>query len=223
MILVNPVQSEKNAMNPKKAIITRLLIILLALLLSAAALVLYIPHAPYGFAREVSSREAELRLSLVDTAAQWLGANEADGSHHTIIDLYNSHTPLAQNYTVTYEDNWCAAFGSAAAIEAGLTDIIPTECGCERQILLFRELGRWQEQDDYLPLPGDYIYYAWDDVLIGDCTGWADHVGIVAGTWGPFIKVIEGNTNDTVAYRYILCWDPTVRGYGLPDYSAECE
>lgn len=197
----------------------------IVLLLGAAAAFLFlgVPTADYGFSTEIADDEKMLRLSVVTTAESWLGRNEADGSHKEIIDLYNSHEPLAQGYKVTYEDSWCAAFGSAAAIEAGLTDIIPTECSCQRQIALFDEMGRWEESDDYLPLPGDYIFYAWDDDLTGDCTGWADHVGIVVGTWGPFIKVIEGNMDDQVGYHYILRDDPTIRGYGLPDYASKCE
>ena len=40
-----------------------------------------------------------------------------------------------------------------------------------------------------MPLPGDYIYYAWGERFsFGDCTGWADHVvymplGINAAKW----------------------------------------
>lgn len=195
-----------------------LLSLVLLLLLAAAGLWLYIETAGWGFSREVSEEEAALRLKVVETAESWLGANESDGSHRAIIDLYNAHEPLAQGYEVTYEDNWCATFGSAVAIQCGLTDIVPTECGCQRQIGLFQALGRWEEADDYVPLPGDYIFYAWEESPFGDCTGWADHVGIVVGTAGPFIRVIEGNKEDAVSYRVILVGDPTIRGYGLPDY-----
>ena len=182
-----------------------------------------LPNAAYGFSREVSTQEQQLRIKVVQTAESWLGLKEEDSSHRQVIDLYNAHEPLAQNYTVTYDDSWCAAFGSAVAIRCGLTDIIPTECGCQRQIALFQELGRWEEADNYIPLPGDYIFYAWDDQFWGDCTGWADHVGIVVGTWGPFIKVIEGNMDDQVRYHYIFRNHPTIRGYGLPDYASKCE
>ena len=83
-------------------------------------------------------------------------------------------------------------------------------------------MGRWEEKDNYVPLPGDLIYYAWDEKQIfGDCTGWADHVGIVVGTAGPFIKVIEGNKDDSVAYRIIPRGYYEIRGYGLPDYAAK--
>lgn len=176
----------------------------------------------YGFHREVSEPEKIIRMQLVETAQQWLGANEDDGTHQEIIDLYNGHEPLAQGYTVKYDDQWCATFVSASAIQAGLTDIIPTECGCQRQIDLFRELDTWEEDDSYIPLPGDIIYYSRSNTdAINDCTGWSDHVGIVVGTSGPFIKVIEGNKDDQVDMRIIFRYHPEIRGYGLPDFQSK--
>ena len=44
--------------------------------------------------------ETELRNLLVETAKGWLGRNEKDGSHREIIDLYNSHTPIASGYKI---------------------------------------------------------------------------------------------------------------------------
>ena len=41
----------------------------------------------------------------------------------SIIDLYNSHKPLARGYPVKYTDAWCSTFASAVAIQAGLTSI----------------------------------------------------------------------------------------------------
>ena len=177
-------------------------------------------NANWGYARTVSHQEEALRNQVVTTAETWLGRNEADGSHRSIIDLYNSHTPLARGYAVTYEDSWCATFCSVVSIQLELTQIIPTECGCERQIELFSELGRWVEDDGYVPLPGDLIYYSSSDLGVGDCTKWSDHVGIVVGTWGPFIKVIEGNYEDQVTYRILIVNSKGIRGYGIPDYES---
>ena len=195
----------------------------LVLLLFAAAIDAHYALEPWGFYRKVSDSEAALRMQVVQTAEGYLGCRESDGSHEAIIDLYNSHEPLAQNYTVQYTDSWCATFVSAVSIRCGLTDILPTECSCERLIGLFGELGRWQEDDNYTPLPGDIIFYDWDEKRLGDCTGWADHVGIVVGTKWPFVKVIEGNRDDAVAYRVIPLGEIHIRGYGLPDYAAVAE
>jgi hypothetical protein len=193
----------------------------LALAVLAASVFLFLQLTPWGFDRTAPLGEQLRRLDMVRTAEGWLGVQEGSAEHEAIIDIYNSHTPLAQGYAVTLDDNWCAAFASAIAIQQRRTDIIPTECGCQRQIGLWQKLGRWEENDNYMPLPGDYIYYAWDEGFdFGDCTGWADHVGIVVGTAGPFIKVIEGNRDDMVTYRIILRGDYRIRGYGLPDYSS---
>lgn len=192
---------------------------LAALSLLLVAIGLHYALSPWGFYRAVPEEEAALRLSLIRTAEGWLGANEADGSHRPILAVYNSHEPLALNYTVTDSDSWCAAFVSAAAIEAGLTDIIPTECGCERQIGLFRELGRWEEDDNAIPEPGDLVYYDWDQKHPGEALGWSDHVGIVVGVKWPFVKVIEGNKDDRVSYRVIPLGHRSIRGYGRPNYA----
>lgn len=195
----------------------------LVLLLFVLAIAAHYALESWGFYRKVSAPEEALRLQVVRTAEEYLGYRESDGSHEAIIDLYNSHEPLAQNYTVQYTDSWCATFVSAVSIRCGLTDIIPTECGCERLISLFQALGRWQEDDNYTPLPGDIIFYDWDEKRLGDCTGWADHVGIVVGTKWPFVKVIEGNRDDAVAYRIIPIGEIHIRGYGLPDYAKIAE
>lgn len=193
---------------------------ILAALLCLGAIAGHYLLEPWGFYRRVSREEAALRLKLVTAAQSWLGAADADGSHRPIIDLYNSHEPLAVGYRVQYTDSWCSAFVSAAAIQSGLTDIIPTECGCQRHIALFQQMQRWEERDNRIPQPGDLIFYDWEETGIGDCLGWSDHVGIVVGVKWPFLKVIEGNCDDRVMERVILANDKTIRGFGLPDYAA---
>lgn len=165
--------------------------------------------------------EAELRQKVVDTAKAWLGCRESDGSHRKIIDLYNKHKPLARGYAVRYTDAWCATFVSAVAIKLGLTGIMPTECGCGEMIRLYAKIGRWMEQDNYVPEPGDIIMYDWDDTGKGDCTGEPEHVGIVVSVSNGEIKVIEGNKNDAVAYRTLAVNGRHIRGYCLPDYASK--
>ena len=164
--------------------------------------------------------EQQLRNHYVDTLRGFLGAKEGDKIHKRIIDTYNSMRTLPRNYAVTYTDAWCAATVSAAAIEAGLTDIIPRECSCTRMIARFQEMGRWQERDDYTPLPGDIIFYDWNDDGKGDCSGNPEHVGVVESVMGLVITVIEGNYHDAVGRRNIAVNGRYIRGYGLPDYAS---
>lgn len=175
-------------------------------------------YDPWSFYWKVSEEETALRMRFVQTAERYLGCKESDGSHEAIIDLYNAHEPLAMDYVVQYDDSWCSTFVSAVAIECALTAIIPTECGCQRHIGLFQSLGCWEEHDNAIPLPGDLIFYDWDQEDRGECSGWSDHVGIVVGTKWPFVKVIEGNKDDSVTYRIVLLGDRHIRGYGKPDY-----
>lgn len=192
---------------------------LLAIFLAAAAVLAHYYYDPWGFYWKVSPEEAALRMQVVQTAESYLGYKEADGSHKTIIDLYNSQEVLPVGYTMQYTDSWCAAFVSAVSLRCGLTDIIPTECGCERQIELFKALGTWEERDCAIPLPGDLIYYDWNMEETGECTGWADHVGIVVGTKWPYLKVIEGNFSDCVGYHYLKLNNVQIRGFARPDYN----
>ena len=168
--------------------------------------------------------ESELRAKVVSTAQSYIGCNESDGSHKKIIDIYNGHKPLARGYAVKYTDAWCATFGSTVAILTGLTDIIPTECGCSGMIELFKKLGSWQERDDYIPKPGDYIFYDWQDganYATTDNTGAPDHVGIVEKVVGNTITVIEGNYSNAVKRRTLEVNGRYIRGYGVPKYESK--
>lgn len=204
----------------KESVILRRALQAAIILLFAAALVAHYLLDSWGFYWKVSPEETALRMELVQTAESYLGTLEGDFRHQEILGIYNTHEPLAVGYVVQDTDDWCATFVSAMVIQCGLTEIIPTECGCQRQIALFQALGTWEENDAAVPLPGDIIYYDWDARGLGGSTGWADHVGIVVGTKWPFVKVIEGNKDDSVSYRIIMINDIHIRGYGQPDYAS---
>lgn len=159
-----------------------------------------------------------MRQKIIELAVASVGKKEADGSHKVIIDTYNSHKPVARGYRMTYTDPWCATFISYLAIKLDITDIIPTECGCEPMINLFKKLGEWIENDAYVPEMGDIIFYDWQDSGKGDNQGWSDHVGIVECCDGKQMRVIEGNKNDEVGRRIIDVNSRYIRGYGVPKY-----
>lgn len=159
-----------------------------------------------------------MRNQFVKMAASFIGCKESNGTHKKIIDIYNNHKPLARGYKVKYTDSWCATFVSAMAIKCNLTGIIPTECSCGQMIDLFKKQGAWQEKDAYKPLPGDIIFYDWQDSGKGDNTGWSDHVGIVEKVNGSTITVIEGNKSDSVSRRTLQVNGRYIRGYGVPKF-----
>lgn len=169
--------------------------------------------------------ETQLRRKVVNQIKSWVGYNDADGSHKKIIDIYNSHKPLARGYKLQYTDAWCAGTVSAVAIACALTDIMPTEVGVGEMIKLYQRLKRWEENDAYVPKLGDIIMYAWRDNGVGDCTVGDSHVGIVTDCDGKTITAAEGNivANGVhlVGYRTILVNGRYIRGFGLPDYASK--
>lgn len=158
---------------------------------------------------------------IIKVAQSWIGKKESDGSHKEIIDIYNSHKPLARGYKVKYTDSWCATFISALAIKCGATDIIPTECSCQKMIALFDKLGVWVENESRTPNVGDIIFYDYQDNGSGDNKGWADHVGIVEKAANDKVTVIEGNISEKVGRRVINVNARYIRGYAVPKYEKE--
>lgn len=147
----------------------------------------------------VSGRRAQ---DVLNVMRSWIGYSEANGKFRQIIDLYNSHQPLARGYAVQYTDEWCDTAVSAAAIQAGCVDLIGTECGCEKHIEIFKEKGIWIEDGTIVPLPGDIILYNWDCQAQPN-DGYSDHIGYVESVSGQMITVMEGNYNEAVAGEVI--------------------
>ena len=169
--------------------------------------------------------ELDLRSKVVATAQKYLGLNERDAKHLEILSIYNSHRPLARSYAVKPTDAWCATFVSAMGIKCGLSDIMPTECGCGNMVELYKKIGRWVEADDYVPKIGDIVMYDWQDTTgsAKDNVGYPDHVGIVAMIDGNNMQIIEGNISDSVGYRKLRVNEKNIRGYCIPDYASKAD
>ena len=86
-------------------------------------------------------------------------------------------------------------------------------------INLFKALGSWKENDGYLPMPGDLIFYDWSDTGKGNNLGSPDHIGIVENVSNGIITVIEGNKGEAVARRRIAVNGRYIRGFGVPKYA----
>jgi len=165
--------------------------------------------------------EKQVRQKFVDVAISFHGATEGSSKHKKIVDTYNKISPLPAGYKLKYTDAWCAGSVSAWAAMCDLLDIIPAECSCPRQIELWKKLGRWIEDDSYIPKVGMCIYYDWDDSGKGDNKGSSDHVGVVVSVNDGKIKVIEGNISNSVGYRTISVNARYIRGYGDPDFASK--
>ena len=159
---------------------------------------------------------------IIDVMKSWIGLSRAKGTHKPIIDLYNSHYPLARGYKVSYTDDYCDTTVSAAFIKLSAVDLIGgTECGVEEHINLFKKKGIWNEDGTITPKPGDVICYNWDDGTQPN-DGWADHIGVVeyVDSKNRTLTVIEGNmTGGVVGERTIPIGWGYIRGYARPKYA----
>lgn len=169
--------------------------------------------------------EAQVRQKIVSIMQSWVGLKRSDRSHAPIIDIYNGNRPLPRGYKVTYSDAYCATTTSAAAIKAGYTDIVPLECSCYYLIEKAKAMGIWQENDAYIPDPGDEVLYDWDDganYATTDNKGAPEHVGMVEAVSGSTIKVIEGNmSGGVVGRRNLQVNGRYIRGFICPNYASK--
>ena len=169
--------------------------------------------------------EAQARQKIVSIMQGWIGLKRSDRSHAPIIDTYNGNKPLPRGYAVTYNDAYCATTTSAAAIKAGYTDIIPVECSCYYLIEKAKAMGIWQENDAYIPAPGDEVLYDWDDgpnYATADNRGTPEHVGMVEAVSGGTIKVMEGNmSGGVVGRRNLQVNGRYIRGFICPNYASK--
>ena len=106
---------------------------------------------------------------------------------------------------------WCAIFVSWVADQCGYLNagVLPKMEGVLPYIDWFKARGQWQDRD-YVPLPGDIIFFDWES------DGLADHVGIVEKVENSLVYTIEGNSGDRCAERCYPFGSVPIYGYGLP-------
>lgn len=171
--------------------------------------------------------ETELRRKVVSTALSWIGTREYDAKHYEMLDIYNSQRPLPRGTRMQATWPWCAMFVSVVSLQCGLRGIMPTECGCPGMVRLYQEIGRWVEDDAYIPSPADVIFYDWQDSATNYATtdniGHPDHVGIVLDCDGQNMTIIEGNNANAVNKRVLAVNDRFIRGFGVPDYASKAD
>ena len=137
-----------------------------------------------------------------------------------IIDLYNSHKPLARSYAVGYNDSYCDTTVSAAFIKAGAVDLIGgTECGVEEHVKLFKKAGIWIEDGTITPEKGDIVVFNWDDATQPN-DGYSDHIGVVRSVGSKNFETTEGNmSGGIVGHRTVAIGWGYIRGFARPKYA----
>ena len=170
--------------------------------------------------------ENELRSKVVAIMQSWVGIKAGTPEHKEIIDTYNQIKPLPRGHKLTYTEPWCAGTVSASGSKAGLLEIMPAECSCNNLIKLYKAIGRWAEDDTYVPKPGDLVIYDWQDgkdYSTTDNQGKADHVGMTEKVENGIIVVIEGNCGNQVARRSLKINGRYIRGFCCPDFAGYAE
>lgn len=159
-------------------------------------------------------------LDIINVMRSWIGLSRAAQTHRVIIDIYNSHTPLAVGYKVSYNDDYCDTTVSAAFIKLDAVEMIGgTECGVERHVEIFKKAGIWEEDGSVRPNPGWIIVYNWDDNTQPN-DGFSDHIGIVEAVSENVITLIEGNMDGgVVGRRRIPIGYGYIRGFAKPKYA----
>lgn len=153
---------------------------------------------------------ANTSKEYLDTCRKYLGVMEGSSNHKKIVDMFNSCK--LKTFPISYSDAWCSAFISAMAIESGCTDIIPISANCNEMYKKGVVMGIAIPKDMWIPKMGDIVFYDWN--LNGDI----DHVGVVDTMSKNITHVLEGNKNDSVAYRAINYKNSTITKIIRPRY-----
>nr|WP_245335534.1 GBS Bsp-like repeat-containing protein [Streptococcus panodentis] len=157
------------------------------------------------------------RDRVLAAAAALVGVRGGSAEHQRLVNDYNSVRPLPVGYAVKNTDDWCDVFTTVVFQREGLSDLIGRECGVERHIQIFKNLGIWNEDGNTTPKAGDIITFNWDQNSQQN-NGWADHIGIVEKVENGIIHTIEGNSNNQVKRNTYRIGHGNIRGFATPRY-----
>lgn len=143
-----------------------------------------------------SINKDDVRTNMVNIAKSQIGYME--GQNKKQLDgttlSYGNYTEYGSWYGM--QDAWCAMFVSWCANLAGETNI-PKHASCTSGLKALQKQGvahtrQGVANGDYMPQPGDIIYFATQSSLNNGKL--ASHVGIVIEYKDGIIYTIEGNT-----------------------------
>lgn len=174
-----------------------------------------------GFSKPATTKvtEASLRREMVTLAESYVGCTVGSAKHKEIVDIFNTVQP--DGWPMNYTAAWCATFVSALAIKKFGKDkakaYFPLSANCYN--IIYKKTtgamakGIWVENDAYIPSPGDWIIYDWNDNGVGDDKTGYDHVGIVKSVTNGTMTVIEGNMSNKCGTRTMNVNGRYIRGF----------
>lgn len=149
-----------------------------------------------------------------------------------------------------YGGKWCHRFADWLAMNAGMPkEMIPNTANCGRGIVWFatnqnsggfyfksdehknRMLRAYsaldglpcaltEEEMNYVPVPGDYVYFRWKKAANSVNVS---HVGIVSAATPEYIITWEGNAGGRATQHTYGVSDSQIVGYGCPRYGKHCQ
>ena len=115
---------------------------------------------------------------------------------------------------------WCACFCNwvfrTEPTNAGVSYPTASTTGnnayCPTLVTWFKRSRRWADRGFTNLVPGDVIFFDWEQ------DGISDHVGLVVGRDENYVYTIEGNSSDMVRTKQYGINSPSIQGYGLMQY-----
>ena len=169
----------------------------------------------------LTDAEKKARFAFLQTLA---GQYDSRGEIKNGDGTYNY---FSEWYIGNYADNpgwnrytpWCACFLSWAADQkkASIDGDPPSFADVDKGMKGFKDKSQWRNpnDDNNMPIPGDYVFFDWD----GGSD--PDHVGAVLRVEGNFLYTIEGNSGGKVAVQRYLLSDSRIVGYGVLNWKTK--
>lgn len=150
---------------------------------------------------------AESQLGYVESTENYIVDEDGDKK---------GYSRYGDWYGDTY-GHWCAMFVSFCLNYAEIPETeIPYEANCQKWVDKLTKLDMYMEMDEYLPEPGDLIFYdkTPSDAKISNHIGIVKEVIVEEGKTTQ-VKAIEGNASNQVKYVTYDIDDKEILGYGL--------
>lgn len=159
-------------------------------------------------------------VDVLSQARAMLGVSQYSQGHQRLINEYNSVVPVPVGYLVNADDDWCDVFVTTMFDRVSASHLIGRECGVERHIAIFKQLGIWIEDGSSVPRSGDIITFSWRTNSQPN-NSWGDHIGIVESVTNGVITTIEGNSNRQVRRNTYPVGHGNIRRFARPKYGQE--
>lgn len=174
----------------------------------------------------LTDAEKKARFEFLKTlAGQYDSRGEIKGG--------SDYTYFSQWYINGYEGHpgwnqytpWCGCFLSWAADQqkASINGDPPKFADVDKGMADFQNNRKWREPNDEenMPIPGDYVFFDWDGRNDPDGGKDPDHVGAVLCVEGNFLYTIEGNSGGRVAVNRYSLSDSRIVGYGVLNWKTK--